>query len=240
MSKAPSIQFYPGDRLREIMPVMGDSEAVGAWCKAWMYLWGAGPSPVNVVAQVAGKGWDKVGFLFRENEGLVSLDWMEEKRSETTAFRERQAANGRKGGRPKSNADKGKNPGLSSGITQTKAKKSPRVEGGGEEEGESKSTKEREAKVITLPFTSEAFALAFAAFDDMRRKKGKPMTERARSMIITDLMKMGEAGAIESLNKSTRSGWTDVYPPKVQQETTALPIGARDISTSWDITAKAQ
>lgn len=135
MAKAPiSLQFYPGDRLRELMPVLTDSEAIGAWCKAWMYLWGAGPSKPETVAQVAGKGWERVGFLFREENGLLSLEWMEEKRVETDAFKARQAANGRKGGRPKSTNTKKENPSLSSGLTQKETKKSPRKEGEVEEE----------------------------------------------------------------------------------------------------------
>lgn len=71
-----------------------------------------------------------------------------------------------------------------------------------------------EAKVIPMPFTSEAFALAFAAFDDMRRKKGNRMTDHARNLILRKLTAMGEPSAIESLNKSTISGWADVFPPK--------------------------
>jgi hypothetical protein len=115
MKRPPAFQFYPGDRLRELMPILADSEAVGAWCKAMMYLWDAGPSPAEVVASVAGKGWDRVGFLFAQKEGCLYLEWMEEKRAEMDQFRHRQAMNGKKGGRPKAASTKGKNPGLSSG-----------------------------------------------------------------------------------------------------------------------------
>lgn len=147
MAKAPiSLQFYPGDRLRELMPVLTDSEAIGAWCKAWMYLWGAGPSKPETVAQVAGKGWERVGFLFREENGLLSLEWMEEKRVETDAFKARQAANGRKGGRPKSTNSKKENPSLSNGLTQKEPKKSPRKEGEVEGEGGDNSEKEHTRK----------------------------------------------------------------------------------------------
>lgn len=64
------------------------------------------------------------------------------------------------------------------------------------------------------PFDSPEYLAAFEAFDQMRIAKRKPMTDRARQLILADLSKMGEADAILSLNTSTRSGWTDVYPPK--------------------------
>ena len=89
-----------------------------------------------------------------------------------------------------------------------------------DEEEDNSGKKERasakEPKVIQLPFTSEAFALAWAGFETMRVKKRKPMTERARAMILADCLKFGEAQAIQALNTSERNGWTDIYPPKTE------------------------
>lgn len=100
-----------------------------------------------------------------------------------------------------------------------------------------------EAKVVPLPFTSEAFALSWAAFEQMRKAKRKPMTERARALIIADLIKMGETVAIQQLDLSTRNGWTDVYWPKplAATGTTGLNMARpelnatrRDLKTTWD------
>lgn len=100
-----------------------------------------------------------------------------------------------------------------------------------------------EPKVIPLPFTSEAFAMSWAAFDQMRKAKRKPMTERARALIIADLIKMGEPVAIQQLDLSTRNGWTDVYWPKPAQATGThglnmarpeLNATRRDLKTTWD------
>lgn len=128
MSKAPAFQFYPGDRLQELMPIMHDNEAMGAWIKAVMYLWANGPCEEERLGLAVGLGWVRVGFLFSEKNGLLQLDWMEEMRAEKAAFRDKQRANGKKGGRPKAAPIKAENPGLPFGLTQTKAKKSPRVE----------------------------------------------------------------------------------------------------------------
>lgn len=101
-----------------------------------------------------------------------------------------------------------------------------------EKEKDTTSGKERAgANVNPLPFTSEAFALAWGAFEQMRAKKRKPMTDQARALIIADLRKMGEPDAIASLNASIRSGWTDVYPPKGSTPTDNAI--RRDLKTTW-------
>jgi len=136
MSKPPSFQFYPGDRLQELLPILNDNEAVGAWLKAVMYLWSHGPSDAERLGLAVGSGWERVGFLFSGKDGLMMLEWMEEMRAERAAFVARQRSNGRRGGRPKARNVAGKNPSLSSGITQKKPRKSPRVEDEDEDEVE--------------------------------------------------------------------------------------------------------
>lgn len=116
MSKAPAFQFYAGDRAMDIMGL--DNEAVGAWTRAMMYLWTAGPTPEERLVHVAGKGWDRVRFLFGSFSGGLSLDWMEELREKQRVFRESAAKNGAKGGRP-SKAKKGT-------LTEPKPKPNPK------------------------------------------------------------------------------------------------------------------
>lgn len=54
---------------------------------------------------------------------------------------------------------------------------------------------------------------AWAGFEEMRRSIRKPMTDRARAMIVTELQKLrGPPGAI--LDQSTRNNWQDVYELK--------------------------
>lgn len=51
---------------------------------------------------------------------------------------------------------------------------------------------------------------------EMRGKKRSAMTDRARDLVIAELLKFKEAGhsITEILNKSTKNNWTDVYEPK--------------------------
>lgn len=72
------------------------------------------------------------------------------------------------------------------------------------------------SKSSDLPFGSDAFSLAFADFEDMRKKIRHPMTPAARRMILQKLGTWTEAGAIAALNKSTVNSWRDVFPPKAE------------------------
>jgi hypothetical protein len=57
---------------------------------------------------------------------------------------------------------------------------------------------------------------AWEAYDEMRRKQKKPMTERARELVIAKLAKFEAQGlnTTEVLNQSVVNGWTEVYAPK--------------------------
>jgi len=57
---------------------------------------------------------------------------------------------------------------------------------------------------------------AWEAFDEMRKKLKKPMTPRARELIVKKLAGFEAQGhnSTEILNQSVVSGWTDVYAPK--------------------------
>lgn len=85
----------------------------------------------------------------------------------------------------------------------------------GLEEKERANEKPKTATRDSLPFASTAFAQAWSDFDAMRRqsKHRAAWTDAARRMILTKCERMGEAHAIEALNKSTVNGWRDVFDP---------------------------
>lgn len=57
---------------------------------------------------------------------------------------------------------------------------------------------------------------AWAGFVEMRKRIGFPLTAYAAELILAELARHRDAGADPnaSLNKSTRNGWRDVFPPK--------------------------
>lgn len=222
MSKAPpSLQFYPGDRLKELMPIIADSEAVGAWTKLWIYLWDNGPAKSEVLQQVAGKGWDRVGFLLSDFDGLLSMSWIEEKRSETMAFKARQAENGRKGGRPIRKPSKGKNPSLSSGKPKRNPKESPRVEGEGEREGESEGEERRwsggtaevfEPEIIPAGVSPELWE-AIKRWRQYRKEIRKPLKPSTMEALVRKWSQVPEERAIAAIDHSIAQGWQGIHEP---------------------------
>lgn len=67
---------------------------------------------------------------------------------------------------------------------------------------------------VLPPWVSQA---AWDAFEEMRKAIKKPMTERAKALIVTELAKIsGPAGenAAAILEQSTRNNWQDVYALK--------------------------
>lgn len=66
------------------------------------------------------------------------------------------------------------------------------------------------------PECSEAFTQALKDFSDMRKKIKKPLTDRAKQMILNKLSKLStdEQEQIEILNQSILHSWQDVYPLK--------------------------
>jgi DNA-binding transcriptional ArsR family regulator len=100
----------------------------------------------------------------------------------------------------------------------TTGDKSPHDPGVGQDtppKREAESGRERKttavAKFVLPPWIDRE---AWAGFEEMRNKIRKPMTDRARGLIVKELDKLRAAGndVATCLNRSTTKNWTDVYP----------------------------
>ena len=77
-----------------------------------------------------------------------------------------------------------------------------------------KTAKPAAAQLFVLPeWIPQA---SWAGYVDMRKKQRKPMTDRARTLVINELLKNKQLGhdVGSMLDKSTSNCWTDVYAPK--------------------------
>lgn len=56
----------------------------------------------------------------------------------------------------------------------------------------------------------------WSSFEESRKKLRKPMTDRARTLVLTELARLRDAGNDPStvLSQSVRKGWLDVFPVK--------------------------
>ena len=86
-----------------------------------------------------------------------------------------------------------------------------------EREGEREGETEKKSVAVEIPDWLDVND--WKDFIAMRKKIGKPMTDRAMKIIISKLEKMKDKGISTStaLQNSIVSGWQDVYEPKVQQ-----------------------
>jgi len=92
---------------------------------------------------------------------------------------------------------------------------------GAKDKEKDKDTQERkerasepiEAKVIPMPFTSEAFALAWADWELSRREIKKPLTATSRKAQLAKCLEWGESRAIAALRHSTAGGYQGIYEP---------------------------
>lgn len=66
---------------------------------------------------------------------------------------------------------------------------------------------------------------AFRGFEEMRKTIKKPMTDRARKMLLTELTKLSKdpAEQIELLNHAVMHSWQSVYPIRDRQRRPAAP-----------------
>lgn len=119
--RPPAFQFYADDFLAGTM-LLSDAE-VGKYIRCLCIQWAKGGLTDDDLERLGlGLGFSgftqiKAKFAVDESDGLWKNARLEQERGKQIAFREKQAQNGALGGRPK-------NPSLSSGLTQTKAKKS--------------------------------------------------------------------------------------------------------------------
>jgi uncharacterized protein YdaU (DUF1376 family) len=125
--KSPAFQFYPKDFLSDANVLAMSLTELGAYWKLTCICWNEGSLPADVksLARLLGipaghasRLWQAIAPCFKERDGRLTHPRLEGERKKQAEFRQRQADNGRKGGRPS-----GKGLG-SSGVTQPQAKES--------------------------------------------------------------------------------------------------------------------
>jgi hypothetical protein len=145
----------------------------------------------------------EAGFIRRDGESIVVVGWADKNAALFAAWE-----NGQKGGRPRKpiqnpSETHGKPSGNPS-LTQTKPIR------------EEKRREETEGRAARFSLPDWIPADAWKGYEDMRVRIKKPITDRARALVVKELDKLRAAGHDPSavLDRSTVKGWTDVYPLK--------------------------
>lgn len=81
-------------------------------------------------------------------------------------------------------------------------------------EGKDKGTREPHVKPDKFSLPGWVPENEWVAFEESRKRLRKPMTDRARSLVIIELAKLRDAGhdPVAVLAQSVRKGWLDVFP----------------------------
>lgn len=163
-------------------------------------LFGCGAVP-NFVGEVVAEKW-----LIEDASGIRVVKF--DKHISESAKQRAQTAN--RVAKNKSNA-KGNGAGNDGGVTKTGDGALPRVR-------IRERKRKDKSKGADAPFALPDWVdrSAWDCFEEMRLKIKKPMTDRARELIVIELDKLRAAGhpPKDVLERSTRNNWQDVYPLK--------------------------
>lgn len=132
--------------------------------------------------------------------------------------------NGKMGGRPMSQSDEEsedkdtKKPSVSKKKTNGSAKRKPNVNVNANVNGNVNVNANEDTKAEVVDCSPE-FSQALKDFEAMRKSIKKPLTPRAKEMILKELSKLApdEKTQIEILNQSVLHSWQGVYPLKKKE-----------------------
>lgn len=219
-------QHHIGDFIKATSCLSND-QMVSYLRLLWMYYDSENPleDDPEVLALRVGAKVDDVRLIlrafFRLEGGVWRQSRCDREIAEYHAICERNSRNGKQGGRPK------KKP---SGFPVDSQSVSIGMPEGTEPEpgrNPDETLTSNHKPVTNIPPKSpkgESVVLpdwmpldAWEGFSEMRNRIKKPMTHRAKGLIVASLGKMRERGidVKDVLDASTRNGWQDVYEPKV-------------------------
>ena len=230
MTKAPAFQFYAQDFLTGVIYLT--NEEIGIYIKMLAKQWTDGKIPKKRLGFLVGYEWDKLSDELKEKfEDLgdyVLNERLEKEREKRLKFSDKQAENGKKGGRPKKNK-KRKDAENTDEETQTKpnpfknqnpneSQKKPLED---EVEDRSKKKEDKKEKGVigektNLPWKTENFKVQWDLYKVYRRKKDKfsflnTDSENRKLKELEGLSEGDEKKAIKILQKSIDSGWKGIF-----------------------------
>ena len=229
MAADPSYPLYAGDFLAKM--ALCTIDEIGAYQKIRCYLWINKIIPKERLGFFLGSGWEEawknISKFFSENEnGEIFDPEIEVLREERLKFKEKQAINGCKGGRP--TLDKTQNkPKYIPSITQNKPKPNPKkslleieIENENEIEDEIKKEKEKEKKEkLIFPFESSEFLKLWETWKNYKKTEfnftyKSIQSEQAALMEVYNLSGSDEPTATKIILQSMSNKWKGFFEIK--------------------------
>lgn len=235
--KDPAFPLYAQDFIVGTMHMT--FEEMGAFIKLLAYQWVNLGIPKKRLGFILGSGWETVWVSisdkFIEKDGILYNKRIEEEREKRIAFKEKQAENGKKGGRPRKAqlTDSKQNNTTKTIKNPTKSQKKPLED---ERENEYDIVIEKgkegmgEKPAIVLPFDTQTFGEQWAVWKDYRANADgfefkTPISEQAALSKLGNLSQYNEAAAIAIIHQSMANGWKGFFEVKQQHGSTKQPSG---------------
>jgi hypothetical protein len=231
---SPAFQWYPKDALSSIRLSMLTLEEEGAYRRALDFCWlhGSIPADPKLLIRLIGKGCtieiaEAIIPMFEVFDGKLYHERLEQERSKQKAFREKQAENGKRGGRPKLNPTESQEKGLGYfGETQTEAKKSSPVSNLQSSNFIKEKEIDKEKIEAQFPdnFTDDHKKLWFE-YEQVRETIPKPpYSPAARQLAITEFVRsctLDPKKYTEGLKASITGAWVTPkwFAPKIDKYT---------------------
>jgi hypothetical protein len=158
------------------------------------------------------------GFIQVDENGEISIEFLDEQYMELENTSKRNSINGKKGAQKRWEKDSGAIAGLKGGNGDTIAIDSR------EEKRRVKKSKE-EKKEYWSYHVSDSFKSAFNDYLEMRKSIKSKMTDKAIQLAISKLDKYDEQTAIKMLEQSTMNSWKGLFELKQDASTVAPKRG---------------
>jgi len=235
MLKDPAFPFYAQDFIMGTIHMEFDD--MGRYIKLLAYQWDKGNIPKKRLGLLVGFDWDNLSDDLKEkftDEGdFIINDRLERERDKRASFKEKQAENGKKGGRPKkekpeeSQEKPNYKPKENPNHNPNESQKKP-LEDENENENKNESENENKRQVskkiepktgITLPWQSETFKAEWFAWKAYKQKQHgfkykAPETEQQSLLKLRQLSLGDEATAIGIIRQSIAQGWKGFFELK--------------------------
>lgn len=221
MNKPPAFQFYADDFIAGVADMTQNE--VGAYIMLLAHAWNTQgltsgfPERLKLLAK--GDVSAHVLGKFELRNGRLCNPRQELERQKQSEYREKQAINGAKGGRPHSIPKP--NPSLSFGLTQTEPKKSS---------PSPSPYKEVTASPFVIPdnLKSKQFEQIWGKWLEHLKQKRKSPTILAAEMQLKKLSAMGTDRAVKAIEHSITGNYQGIFEPNESK-----PNGQTTLKRDW-------
>lgn len=229
--KSPAFQFYAAEFLADENVVLMTNQEVGCYIKLMAYCWREGsiPADTNKMARLCGEDslamaqlWTAISKCFVESladDCRLVHPRLEKERSKQDEHRKERAESGKRGAEKRWGAKMEQSHSKSHDSANSSANSSAidlPMANDGSSSSSSSSNKKDKSKGSTFVPPLWVDQQLWDDFIDMRKKIKKPATDRAKQLLVTELLKLVQMGYTqeEIIGNSIKNCWKDFYAPK--------------------------